>query len=367
MAQGGFFDGLLDSIQNPLFLGGIGMMGGGVDGLQKGLLAGGQMQEQRKKQAQQQALQQGIMGMPNLTEQDKQILANSPELATHALSQMYGNKFDPMADLKRKTAEANYQQTIAENGMFPTKQKLLEAQAAKAQREAAGGGETPSNVREWQYFQTLPPEKQQQYLSMKRAEKYYDLGTSYARPDPLSPGQISGSMPKDVSGVASMKEQGEAQGKALADLPRQIDNASVALKTIDAIEKHPGKQWGVGAVGIVPGIPGTQQRGFVNLVDQAKGQVFLQAFNSLRGGGAITDAEGAKATQALSRLDRAQSQQDFDTALGDLKAIINSGLSRAKASSMARPVNIQRGGQSVDPSADGWTTLPNGVRIREKQ
>lgn len=130
---GGFFDGLLQSIENPLFLGGVGLMSGGGDGLQKGLLAGNQMLEQRKKQAQQQALQQGIMGMPNLTDQDKQILANSPELATHALSQMYGNKFDPMADLKRKTAEANLAQTQQENGMFPLKQKLMQAQIAQAQ------------------------------------------------------------------------------------------------------------------------------------------------------------------------------------------------------------------------------------------
>lgn len=86
MAQGGFFDGLLDSIQNPLFLGGIGMMGGGVDGLQKGLLAGGQMQEQRKKQAQQQALQSAVMGMPDIPEQYKTVLAASPELATSYLA-----------------------------------------------------------------------------------------------------------------------------------------------------------------------------------------------------------------------------------------------------------------------------------------
>lgn len=135
---GGFFDGLLQSIENPLFLGGVGLMSGGGDGLQKGLLAGNQFAEQRRKQAQQQALQQGIMGMSNLTDQDKQILSNSPELATHALSQVYGNKFDPMSDIKRKTAEANYQQTVAENGMFPLKQKLMQAQIAQAYDKGNG-------------------------------------------------------------------------------------------------------------------------------------------------------------------------------------------------------------------------------------
>jgi hypothetical protein len=77
-------------------------------------------------------------------------------------------------------------------------------------------------------------------------------------------------------------------------------------------------------------VPGTQARGFANFVDQAKGQVFLEAFNSLRGGGQITEAEGAKATQALSRLDRYQGTEDFDMALNDLEDVIRAGLERAR-------------------------------------
>lgn len=141
----------------------------------------------------------------------------------------------------------------------------------------------------------------------------------------------------NIAGGASAKEQGEAQGKAHADLPRQVDNAKLALQTIQSIRTHPGKEYGLGAYGVVPGIPGTEQRGFVNLVDQAKGQTFLAAFNSLRGGGQITEAEGAKATQALARLDRAQTAKDFDAALDDLQSVIQSGLDRATTSAAATP------------------------------
>ena len=38
---------------------------------------------------------------------------------------------------------------------------------------------------------------------------------------------------KDVAGAAEQKEVGEARGKAIADLPRQVDNAELALKTIE--------------------------------------------------------------------------------------------------------------------------------------
>lgn len=127
------------------------------------------------------------------------------------------------------------------------------------------------------------------------------------------------------------KEMGEAQAKATIDLPRIVDNAGLALQTIDQIMSHPGRSTGTGVTGMVaPLIPGTDARGFANLVDQAKGKTFLEAFNSLRGGGAITEAEGAKATQALARLDRAQTKADFDAAMLDLKQVITIGVNRAR-------------------------------------
>lgn len=347
----GFFDGLYESTQNPLFLGGIGLMTGGAPAMFQGMQTGAGLQDRIKKQQREASFIDALKGMPGVDQNTMAMLQANPELGQQVAGNMISHRMDPMADIKRKTAEANLAQTQQENEMFPLKRQQLQAQTAQALR----GGETPSNVKEWEYFNRLPPEQRQQYLSMKRAEKYYDLGTSYARPDPLNPGQISGAMPKDVAGAASLKEQGEAQGKAAADLPRQMDNAGVAIQTIEAIRKHPGKKWGVGAAGVIPGVPGTEQRGFVNLVDQAKGQVFLQAFNSLRGGGAITDAEGAKATQALSRLDRAQRQEDFDAALTDLEGIINMGVHRA------------RGAAKHSPQSDGWQTLPGGIRIREKR
>ena len=124
----GFFDGLLNSVQNPLFLGGIGLMTGGGEGLQRGLLAGNQFSQQRKKQQQQDALAQGLMTMPGLSEADRAVLANNPELATNALAGLYANKFDPMADLKRKTAELGLQRGQADLGMMPLDRRYTDAQ-----------------------------------------------------------------------------------------------------------------------------------------------------------------------------------------------------------------------------------------------
>ncbi len=305
----GFFDGLLDSVQNPLFLGGVGLMSGGAPGMSQGLQAGNQFAQQKRKRTQDEAMQNGLMAMQGLSDQDKQILGASPELAADVLGKMYSQKFDPNAGLDKR---------------------YKEAQIRKLEREPTGG-ELPSNVREYQYFKSLAPEAQTQYLTMKRAEKYLDTGPNFVRPNPMDPtAPPIATIGKKPGEVERQKAIGEAQGKATADLPRVSDNAALALKTINDIRNHPGKAYGTGVAGVLPGIPGTQQRGFVNLVDQAKGKTFLEAFNSLRGGGQITENEGAKATQALARLDRAQTPQDFEASLKDLEEVINLGLSRAK-------------------------------------
>lgn len=168
-----------------------------------------------------------------------------------------------------------------------------------------------------------------------------DAGTHYVLLNQMT-GHMIGIVPKDVAGKEQQEELGKAAGKAEAELPRVTANAERALQTIESIRNHPGKQYGVGAVGVLPGVPGTQQRGFVNLVDQAKGQTFLEAFNSLRGGGAITETEGVKATQALARLDRSQTPQDFDLALKDLEDVVRRGLATAQSNAKLKGGSVQR-------------------------
>ena len=164
--------------------------------------------------------------------------------------------------------------------------------------------------------------------------------------------QVIQFIPKDVAGAAKSKEIGEAEGQALANLPTTIATAGTALKTIKQLEEHPGKKsWGAFGVGaMLPDIPGTDTRGFAALVDQVKGQNFMTAFQSLKGAGAITEQEGAKAEKAQARLDRAQSERDFNIALNDLKEVITAGMERArqKAGVKNNQAMPQTSGRSVD-------------------
>lgn len=59
--------------------------------------------------------------------------------------------------------------------------------AAKA-RQQYGYGDVPMSVKEWQFYKTLSPEDQRQFLINKRQQQVLDLGGSYGFADPTRPG-----------------------------------------------------------------------------------------------------------------------------------------------------------------------------------
>lgn len=72
-------------------------------------------------------------------------------------------------------------------------------------------------------------------------------------------------------------------------------------------------------------------------VEQIAGVAFLQAFESLKGAGAITQTEGEKATQAIARLSRTQSPEAFKTSLFEFTDIVRRGVEKARADLAALP------------------------------
>jgi hypothetical protein len=159
-----------------------------------------------------------------------------------------------------------------------------------------------------------------------------DAGTQWILLDPITR-QPVGQIPKDIAGVQAQEAFGKAKGAAAFDLPRIEQNAQQTIDVINQLETHPGRGTATGASGTFDPrnyIAGTDATNFKVLLDQAKGQVFLQAYNTLKGGGQITEVEGKKAQDAIARLNTAQSDDEFTKALGDFKTVIQTGLERAR-------------------------------------
>ncbi|MBS7698602.1 hypothetical protein [Chelatococcus sp. YT9] len=167
-----------------------------------------------------------------------------------------------------------------------------------------------------------------------------DLGTQWGLLDKRS-GQMVGFQPKDLAGAARETAVGKAQGEAVVDLPKAQGQADRALALIDDIEKDPNLSWGTGKTSWTTAIPGTGMYDFGQKVAQLQGQTFMEAYQSLKGGGQITEVEGQKAEAAIARLNTAQTEAGFRKALADLREVIIAGRARAEA----------RAGKTAGPGA----------------
>lgn len=110
-----------------------------------------------------------------------------------------------------------------------------------------------------------------------------------------------------------------------------VDSVKAQLTVIDKALDHPGRETATGLSGAIDPrnyVPGTKSADFQAVLAQINGTAFLQAFESLKGGGQITEVEGRKATEAIARLNRSQSDAEFETSLTDLRGVMEKGYER---------------------------------------
>lgn len=102
------------------------------------------------------------------------------------------------------------------------------------------------------------------------------------------------------------------------------------IDSIDGILNDPALNRATGALSVLQSVPGTEMYRFGTRVRQLQGQAFLQAFESLKGAGQITEIEGQKATEAIGRLDSAQAPDDYRQALQELRGVLVDAMERPR-------------------------------------
>ena len=178
--------------------------------------------------------------------------------------------------------------------------------------------------------------------------------------------------------MAKSKATGEALAKgevaAKQALPGVITNAMIAVNAVDdmigkqavkdasgkviqaATKPHPGFNDAVGATW-KPGfrfIPGTNASDFQSYQDQIEGAAFLSAFEALKGGGAISEKEGSKATAAKLRMKLAQSEVEYVKAAREFQEIVRTGVENAR----------QKFGAGGAPAAGGAAVDANNPLLK---
>lgn len=176
--------------------------------------------------------------------------------------------------------------------------------------------------------------------------------------DPQTRQQV-GFIPKDNAKKEADEKVGQARGAAQAALANGADiDAEQTKKKIDELLDESRKDGLASIVG-----PLDQYRGSWTLgqsgrdalarLEQLQGGAFLQAFTTLKGGGAITEIEGQKAEKAIARMQRSQSEDDFRGALKDFRDAIDIGLQKLRRAA--------GGGETPQPAAVAAT--PKRIRL----
>jgi hypothetical protein len=288
---------------------------------------------------------------PSLRQMGMQGITRIPEL------QAQREEKQAQRDFQRQQAELQNQQFIERLQM--QHQMRLEAmreqnasreQMAQAQREFQ---EQMANIRSsigtssQPYFQPVQTAQGVMAFNARTGRVEPVVGSSGqpiigAQYDPALQGSLAGSK----TGATT---EAKLRTEARLDAPKAIAQGEETIRLVDDLLKAPGMKQAVGASRMlgIQKIPGTSAKDFDVRLDQLKGQQFLQAFESLKGGGAITEIEGKKATDAIARMDAAGSEAEFTKAAREFQSVIRQGVARAK--------NAQ-GVQTIQPAQ---TTPPN--------
>lgn len=140
--------------------------------------------------------------------------------------------------------------------------------------------------------------------------------------------------------IARADRQAAAQGA--------VDTFSTALDSLNEIEQSPGLSKAVGIRSAFPTVPGSDAANFEARLDTFKAQTFLPMVQSLKGMGALSDAEGKKLSDAVGALSPKMSEKAFRDSIGKIRNQLESKLSTVKKQfDYQEPVQNTPGQQST--------------------
>ena len=331
--------GILSKLAPFLLGGGAGLLSsrGQLSGLGPGLLQGGELAQQqmlnRLRLQQEERVKIEQAQKDEQLRREQAVVQGAPENlralasafpAEYAASQMPG---------RPEGAESPIGKLASDLARGLISREDYDAGVRKATQLTQYGG-TP-------YFTAIPTPDGVMSYNNRTGQMVGSPGPRRAQDDPALQGEISQS-------EAFGKELGTYRGQTANKLPTIEDKGNIAVQQIDQLLEHPGKGMAVGGSSAlqVQRLPGTPAYDFMARFKQVRGGAFLEAFETLKGGGQITEREGQAATEAMTRLDNATSEAEFDAAAKELQTIIRQGMARAR--------------KTVGSPVDGEKAAPTG-------
>lgn len=164
--------------------------------------------------------------------------------------------------------------------------------------------------------------------------------------------------------IAKGKETGTEQAKVAQTIPTLKAATEEANRLIEEMVDHPGMKNAVGVLwATAPGIPGQPKADFEAIEGNLLGRVFMRAYEALKGAGAITEAEGLKATASELPTSRKQSKEAYIRNLRQYQKWLEKGLEIANEKAGKTPQQAptqQAPTQQTPPPAGPWSKFGGG-------
>ena len=261
-------------------------------------------------------------------------------------------KIAPLVNTGNPRASAIVQQLIAQRNalMQSAKQQYGGTLVDMEVTNPDTGERTIVKGREDQYGRLVPVELAPAPITVNAGgNNKTSISPTVARPAP------SAAVVKERQATEKLPEAIAMNNEAIRKINDMIGGIDAKGKPLEgaAGKPHPGlsKATGLGG-GVMRFFSGTEGKNFEIRHKEVLSQAFLDAFEALKGGGSITEKEGEKATAARTRMDLAQSKDEYIEAAREYQGVLKRGVENARA-------RMQRSGTS--PTA-GAQADPLGIR-----
>jgi hypothetical protein len=240
-------------------------------------------------------------------------------------------KIAPLVNTGNPRASAIVQQLIAQrNALMETAKKMYGgAETTMEVIDPATGLRTTIKARPNEYGELVPIEMKPVPLSTDaNATGGESISPTVARPAP------SAAVVKERQATERLPEAITMNNEAIRKIDEMIGGVDAKGNPLEGAKgkPHPGlsKATGLGG-GVMRFFAGTEGKNFEIRHKEVLSQAFLDAFEALKGGGAITEKEGEKATSARTRMDLAQSKEEYISAAREYQAVLKRGVETARA------------------------------------
>lgn len=324
---------------------------GGVGGMQQSAAAAGEKSRQN-------ALAKALSGSSTfggLSEGDRSIMTQNPEIMQSVVSKGLGAKFDASAGKTEGIKEYEY---AVKNGFKGSLQDWMISRRAtqgeynKVPIFGVGADGKPIMLQTGSRGDAVATKLPEGVSVNAQKPIEIDAGDRTILLDPITRTPIR-EVPKNLAEANRQKAVGTAQGEAQVNLPTVESNANQLFGYIDSVANDKNLDRMLGYGGYLPNVS-TGARTLQSKISQLNNSSFLMAFERLKGGGAITETEGRKATEAMTRLqEMVQSGQDYREALKDFRGEVARLLEVAKRKAGAGGPNGNAG--FAGQTSGGWS------------